>query len=238
MKIDIWSDFACPFCYIGKRRFEEALEQFAHADGVRTVFRSFQLDPQASVHPSGDIHDMLAAKYGMPRAQAKAMNDQVTGQAAELGLHYDFDRVKPTNTLDAHRLAHYAASQGKGDEAAERLLKAYFIDGVNIGEHSVLTAVAEELGLSVEEVEQVLSSDKYAQDVHQDIEQGVQLGLTGVPFFVFDNKYAVSGAQPSSLFLEVLNKVWEENQTVQPLPVIKTNGSAQGGECTDDSCTI
>ncbi|MDQ0195071.1 DsbA family oxidoreductase [Paenibacillus wynnii] len=240
MKIDIWSDYACPFCYIGKRRLENALSQFPHRDQVEVVFRSFQLDPSAKVHGNPDIHDMLAAKYGMTRDKAKAMNEQLAEQARGVGLDFRFDSIVSTNTFDGHRLTHYASKQGKGAEMTERLLRAYFTDSVNLGDRSVLAQLAGEIGLNEQETLDMLESDAYADQVNGDIEEGQRLGVTGVPFFVINNKYAISGAQPGPVFTEVLDTVWAEEQKAPGLQLVGTDSSKASSEdgCSDGSCGI
>ncbi|MBT2289823.1 DsbA family oxidoreductase [Paenibacillus albidus] len=243
MRIDIWSDHACPFCYIGKRRLEHALSQFPHRDQVEVVFRSFELDPNAKVQPGKDIHDMLAAKYGMTREKAKAMNEQLAEQARGVGLEFNFDTVVHANTFDSHRLNHYAAAQGKAAEMTERLLRAYFTDTLNISDHEVLVALAAEVGLDAAAVSTLLKSDTYADAVNGDIEEARRLNVTGVPFFVFNSKYAVSGAQPGPVFTEVLDKVWAEEQEApalqvlgSPDPAASTDGNEDG--CADGSCKL
>lgn len=240
MRIDVWSDYACPFCYIGKRRLEHALSQFADRDKVEVVFRSFQLDPTARVDESRDIHDMLASKYGMTRDKAQAMNAQLAEQAQGVGLQFNFDTVVPTNTFDGHRLNHYAATKGKAKEMTERLLKAYFTDSVNIGDRKVLASLAAEVGLDAAETSAVLGSDAYTAEVNQDIAAAQQLNVTGVPFFVFNNKYAVSGAQPGPVFTEVLDTVWAEEQKSPVLQVVgQPKSQAPDAEgCDDGSCSI
>jgi len=240
MRIDVWSDYACPFCYIGKRRLENALSQFPHRDEVEVVFRSFQLDPHAKVHGNKDIHDMLAAKYGMSREKAIEMNGQVGEQARGVGLDFHFDTMVHTNTFDSHRLSHYASVHGKGAEMSERLLRAYFTDSLNIGDRSVLAQLAAEVGLNQEEAAAMLESDAYTDEVNGDLDAGQRLGITGVPFFVFNNKYAVSGAQPGPVFTEVLDTVWAEEQEA---PVLQTLGQTKSNnpgnsDCSDGSCGI
>jgi len=241
MRIDIWSDYACPFCYIGKRRLENALSQFPHRDGVEVVFCSYQLDPQAKVQGNKDIHQMLADKYGMTVEKAKATNEQLAEQARGVGLDFHFDTMLHTNTFDSHRLSHYAVQQGKGAEMSERLLRAYFTDSLNIGEHSVLVRLAAEVGLDERETLEMLESDAFAAEVNGDIAEGQRLGITGVPFFVINNKYAISGAQPGPVFLEMLETVWAEEQAAPALQVIGSKGKspAAGDDgCADGSCEI
>ncbi|RDI39916.1 DsbA family oxidoreductase [Falsibacillus pallidus] len=241
MKVEVWSDYACPFCYIGKRRFEGGLKQFAHSDGVDVEFKSFQLDPSAPRDNEHDMHTLLAKKYGMSVEQAKQMNAQMTQQAKEVGLDYHIDTLIPTNTFDAHRLTHYAKTQGKMEALKERLLKAYFTDSLHLGDHKTLVKLAVEAGLDEEGVRTVLQSDDFGVEVNQDQQIAAQIGVTGVPFYVFNQKYAVSGAQPSEVFLEVLNKVWEEEQEKLPLKVLTPeNGGNEdpSGNCGDGSCSI
>lgn len=213
MKVEIWSDFACPFCYIGKRRFEAALEQFPHKEEVEVIYHSFELDPAAPKQPQQDIHSMLAAKYGMSREQAKQMNNQVAEQAKSVGLTYHMDQIVPTNTFDAHRLAQFAADRGKGIEMTERLLKAYFTDTVNLSDHETLISLAREVGLDAEETAKMLAGDSYANEVRRDQQEAAALGIRGVPFFVIDRKYGVSGAQPTEVFTQALEKAWTEHQS-------------------------
>ncbi|MDQ0187644.1 DsbA family protein [Cytobacillus kochii] len=231
MKVEIWSDIACPFCYIGKRKFEHALDGFNQKDEVEVVYKSFQLDPNAPQNTTETMNQMLAKKYGQSVEQVEQMQKQVTVQANEVGLDYHLNDAKMTNTLDAHRLIHLAKEKGKMSEMKEQLLKSYFVEGKHVGEIESLVEIAAAVGLDKEEVTSVLASDQYKKEVEVDMQEGVQLGVQGVPFFVFNRKYAVSGAQPSNVFSEVLTKVIEEEKQSQPLNVIK-----QGDACTDGSC--
>ena len=210
LKVEIWSDFVCPFCYIGKRRFEAALDKFAGKDGVEVVYRSFELDPAAPHEVPYDVHEMLARKYGMSREQAKMMNARVTEQAREVGLDYRMDEIKLTNTFDAHRLAHFAATRGRQREMTERLMKAYFTESKHIGDKETLAQLAEEVGLDRNEAKRLLESGAYSADVRADQREGAALGIRGVPFYVIDRKYGVSGAQPEEVFLRALEKAWSE----------------------------
>jgi len=237
MKVDIWSDFVCPFCYIGKRRFEEALEKFPHKDNVETEYKSYELDPSAVKHPGKNFHELLANKFGMSVEKAKATNDDIRRQAAEVGLVYNFDTMQHTNTFDAHRLAKYAAQQGKGNIVTELLLKAYFTDSKHIGEHVTLIALAEEAGLDTNEVSAMLQENDYITHVRADEKQARQIGVQGVPFFVFNEKYAVSGAQPPETFSEVLEKVWQE-ESKKPVLQTLTPQDAETTACTDEGCQI
>ena len=207
MKVEIWSDVMCPFCYIGKRKFERALEQFPGKDRVEIEWKSFQLNPDMKTDPSKSINDYLAEHKGITVEQAKQMNDRVAGMAREVGLQYDFDNAVVANSFDAHRLSHFAKKQGRQDAIEERLFKAYFTEGMNTADHETLVQLAAEAGLNADETRIMLEGNEFADAVNNDIYEANQVGARGVPFFVFDNTYAVSGAQPSELFLQVLNKV-------------------------------
>ncbi|MDU0329536.1 MULTISPECIES: DsbA family oxidoreductase [Paenibacillus] len=210
MKIEVWSDFGCPFCYIGKRRLERALESFSHRDEIELVYRSFELDPGAPKDTESSIHELLAVKYGLSLEQAKESNRNVAQQAQTEGLTYNFDTIIPTNTFDAHRLAHYAGEQGKAKEMTERLFRAYFTDSLHIGDRDTLVRLAEEVGLDGAAVREVLEQNTYADAVREDENEARRLGIRGVPFFVLRGKYAVSGAQPLEIFQGALLRAWED----------------------------
>lgn len=231
MKIEVWSDFACPFCYIGKQRLESALEQFVHRDNVKVEFKSFELDPRAPKMVEHDVHHMLAAKYGMTREKAIAMNKNLSDQAKEVGLTFNFDTMKLTNTFDAHRLTHYAAKEGKREEVIKELFQAYFTDSRLLGDHDTLAELAEKTGLDRNETLKMLAGNNYSAEVRADEEEAQQLGVTGVPFFVIDRKYAISGAQSSEVFLKTLETIWQETQ---PLRVIGNDA----GVCQDGACSL
>jgi len=235
MKIEVWSDFVCPFCYIGKRRLENALKQFAHSDDVTVAYKSYQLMPEGEYKPELNYYETLSALKGMPVEQAKAMNEQLGKQAAEVGLTYNFDTMKFANTFDAHRVAKYAQKQGKGNEMTERLLYAHFTESKLLSDNQTLAGLAADVGLDKSEVLDVLHSNRFARDVREDIDVANQIGVQGVPFFVFNEAYAVSGAQPAEVFGEVLQKVWEEEQK---RPVIQTLNpeKSETSYCTDDGC--
>jgi len=236
MKVEVWSDFVCPFCYIGKRHFEEALNQFGDKSNVDIVFKSFELDPNAKVHYDLDMHHLLAAKYGMGVEQAKEMNENVAQRAAEVGLTYHFDSMKPTNTFDSHRLTQYAAQFGKSTEMAERLFKAYFTDSEHIGEHETLISLAAEVGLDPEKVREMLNGDEFSYEVRTDEQEAGSLGIQGVPFFVINRKYAVSGAQPIGVFLNALQKASEEESSFTILNENKNDSNDP--YCADGRCEV
>ncbi|GIN83892.1 DSBA oxidoreductase [Heyndrickxia sporothermodurans] len=235
MKIEVWSDFACPFCYIGKRRLEQAIEKFPHRDSVEIEFKSFELDPNSPKDIDMNIHEILSQKYGMSVEQAKQMNANVGKQADEVGLTYHFDTMIPTNTFDAHRLAKYAADNGLGAQMNERLLKAYFTDSKKISDPNTLADLAEEIGLHRNEALTILSGTNFSDSVRADEEEARQLGITGVPFFVLNEKYAISGAQPVEAFSNALQMVWDEIKT--PLKIINPKKS-KSEYCTGEGCEV
>ncbi|HEY8601077.1 MAG TPA: DsbA family oxidoreductase [Thermomicrobiales bacterium] len=235
MKVEIWSDVVCPFCYIGKRKFEGALAQFAHRDDVEITWHSFQLAPDAPRESTERVDDILAAKFGGDRARAKAMHEHVTREAAAVGLRYDFDRAQQTNTFDAHRFSHLAAAHGLQDAAEEKLFAAYFTEGRHIGRPETLREIATEIGLDPEAVTAMLAGDDYAAEVNADIAEAREIGITGVPFFVIDRQYGVSGAQPTETFLQVLRQVWAESH---PLTMLGGQPAANAADedCADGVC--
>ena len=210
IKVDIWSDIACPWCYIGKRRFEAALAAFEGSDDVVIEYHSFELAPDTPVDFEGSEVDFLAKHKGMPADQVRQMLGQMTEMAAAEGLTYDFDSLQHTKTLKAHELLHFAKAHGKQAEMKERLLKAYFTEGKHVGRVPELAALASDVGLDAEAVTQALDSGAHAGAVAADIAQAQAFGISGVPFFVFAGKYGVSGAQSPEAFVEVLTKVAAE----------------------------
>ncbi|WP_152656106.1 DsbA family protein [Oceanobacillus sp. CFH 90083] len=235
MKVEIWSDFVCPFCYIGKRRFEHALQKFPQRDQVAVQYRSYQLDPTASYIPEKNYAETFSELKGISLEQVYAMNKQVADQATEVGLTYHFDTMKYSNTFDAHRIAKLAAENDKGLELTERFFQAYFTDSELISDKNTLIRLAEEIGLDRKDTEQVLDGCKFRNKVNEDIDLAKQLGVQGVPFFVFNEKYAVSGAQPEQTFTQVLEKVWQEEQQKPVLQSLNPNEN-QTSYCTGDGC--
>ncbi|WP_139977502.1 DsbA family oxidoreductase [Nocardioides litoris] len=229
MRIEIWSDVVCPWCYIGKRRLEAALEGFEHRDEVEVVWRSFQLDPTAPTEPTEKVAELLGRRYGGGPEAGAQMVAQVQQVAAEVGL--DFSRhgeALHVNTVDAHRLLH-AAGERRG-ELEEALLHAYFVEARNVGDHDVLVDVATSVGLDADEARAVLSSAAHADEVAADVAQAAAHGATGVPFFVVDGRYGISGAQPTEVFAQVLEQAWAERA---PLTMVSPDG-APG--CDGDVC--
>ena len=225
----------CPFCYIGKRRFESALEKFPHKNNVTVQYKSYELDPYAEVTPTKNYYELLSNKIGISLEEAKQNAAHIREQATTVGLTYHFDTIQPTNTLDAHRLAIYAAKQHKGNEMTERILKAHFTDSEHIGEHHLLAKLAAEIGLNIDAVLDFLQTRKYTKVVREDQELATQIGVKGVPFYVFNEKYAVSGAQPPDVFSEVLEKVWEEERD-QPYLQSLNSQQPETTYCTDEDC--
>lgn len=214
MKVEIWSDVVCPFCYIGKRKFETALANFAAQDKVEVVWKSFQLDPEMDNRAGLNVHEYLGKRKGGTPADGKRMNDNMAAIAAEVGLEFNFDKAIINNTLAAHRLLHWAKTQGRQNELKERIFKAYYTEGQDPADYNTLVQLAQEVGLDAAAARQVLEENRYAADVKQDQNQAHQLGVQGVPFYVFNQKYAVSGAQSPEMFRQVLEKVWEEEKPV------------------------
>lgn len=234
MKIEIWSDVMCPFCYIGKRRFEEALQQFAHQDEVEVEWKSFQLNPDMKTDPTININEYLADAKGWNLDYARQMNNQVTEMAAQVGLTYDFDKAIVANSFNAHRFSHLAKTHGLGGAAEEALFKAYFSDGKNIDDTATLIELGTSIGLNADEVKQTLESNAFADAVKHDIAEAQYLGIRGVPFFVMNNKYGVSGAQVVPVFTETLEKSfaeWQEENTKPKLTVIEGESCAPDGNC-------
>ncbi|WP_349862372.1 DsbA family oxidoreductase [Leifsonia sp. WHRI 6310E] len=217
IKIDIWSDIACPWCYIGKRKFEAGTGLFAGAGDGRDVeveYHSFELSPDTPVDFDGSEVDFLAGHKGMPAEQVGQMLERVTGIASSVGLDYDFDNLKHTNTVKAHELLHFAKAHGKQLELAERLFKAYFVEGGHVGRVDDLADLAAEVGLDRAEALAALESEQYLADVREDQRTATEFGINGVPFFVIDGKYGVSGAQDAATFAQVLEQVWGEREAV------------------------
>ncbi|HLR70019.1 MAG TPA: DsbA family oxidoreductase [Pseudogracilibacillus sp.] len=235
MKIEIWSDYTCPFCYIGKRNLETALRDFSGKDQVEVEFKSYQLDPNAEKYTGQDFYESMAAKFGGVE-RAKQMTAGIAEQAKEVGLTFHFDTMKPTNTFDAHRLNKYACQQGKDQEIAEKLLQANFTDSEDVGNLETLANIAEDVGLDKTEALETLQDETaFRDDVNTDLHEAQQFGITSVPFFLINRKYAISGAQPVETFTQALEKVLEEEQ---PKPVFQdlSGESATDAACAEGSC--
>ncbi len=234
MRIDIWSDVVCPWCYIGKRRLEKALAGFAHADDVEIHWRSFQLDPSAPTEPVETVAEGLGRKYGGGTEAGAEMIDRVEAVAAEEGMVWRYRESQRVGTVDAHRLLHLAHAEGGAElqgQVKEALLHAYFAEARNIADHGELRDITGSAGLSATAVDRVLASDEFTDEVWADIEQAQALGATGVPFFVVDDLYGVSGAQPVEMLTQVLERAWSESH-----PSIEI--VASGETCGPDGCAI
>jgi predicted DsbA family dithiol-disulfide isomerase len=226
MDIEIWSDIACPWCYVGKRRLEAALARFEHRDDVRVTWRAFELDPSAPPEREGDRAARMAEKYGMSVERAREMETQMVQTAAGEGLDFRFDIQRSGSTFDGHRVIHLAGEHGLGDAMKERLLRAYFSEGELMSDHETLIRLAGEAGLEPDEVRQMLASDRYADAVRDDERTAGQFGISAVPTFVVDRTLGASGAHPPEALLELLNEGWARRA-----PVIV------GGEaCGPDGC--
>ena len=210
MQVEIWSDVVCPWCYLGKRQFEQALAGFAHRGEVAVTYRSFELDPAAPPGVTTPTVDVLASKYGMSAAQAHDAQRQMEERAAQRGLTFRMDGLRSGSTRDAHRLLHLAKARGRQAELAERLHRAYFTEHRSIFEHESLKDIAAEAGLDRAEVSQVLADGMYTDHVETDEAMAEALGATGVPLFVIDRKYGISGAQPPETIGQVLERAWAE----------------------------
>lgn len=229
MKIEIWSDVMCPFCYIGKRNFEKALAQFTEKEKIEIVWKSFQLDASVPDIATESYEEYLVKRKGLSAEQVKGMLQNVTQMAREAGLDYHFDRSVIVNSLKAHRLIQFAKTRNLGDEAEERLFHAFFTEGKSIADIDTLTQLGVEIGLDATELQVAFTDERYAYQVNQDIQEARQIGVNGVPFFVFNRKYAISGAQPPQAFLETLRKSFDEWQKLNPQPKLNIQ---QGNSCS------
>jgi len=234
MKVEIWSDVMCPFCYIGKRRFENALSHFPNKDEIEIEWKSFQLDPNMKTAPGVRIDQYLAKKKGWDLDYARQVNDQVTQMAAIDGLTYNFEKAVIANSFNAHRFSHFAKTHGLGHEAEEQLFKAYFTDGKNIDDVQTLIALGMEIGLDANGTKTVLESNAFADEVKQDIAEAQNIGIQGVPFFVMNNKYAISGAQAVPVFKETLEKAfgeWQKDNLKFKLEIVDGESCGPDGNC-------
>jgi predicted DsbA family dithiol-disulfide isomerase len=225
MKVNIWSDVRCPFCYIGKRKFEMALEKFGHKNEVEVEWKSFELDPNLETQAGVNANEHLAAIKGISKERANEMQQYVKQVAKEAGLDFHPDKAVVANSFNAHRLIQFAKSKGLGNEAEEALFKAHFTEGKNIDDEATLVECAAAIGLDEKETREKLSSDAFGKEVRHDEMQAQQLGISGVPFFVLNDKYAVSGAQSPETFLQALEQTWKE-MVEEKKPVIINQGES------------
>ncbi|GAA1118262.1 DsbA family oxidoreductase [Arthrobacter flavus] len=237
MQIEIWSDVKCPWCFVGKRRFETALAGFEHRDQVTVTWKSFQLDPDLPDHYDGTEQQYLAERKGISEDRIREMWDSLSASAAGEGLNFRFEDVVVGNSFTAHRFLHLAKSQGLGDAAKEAILSAHFEQGKDTSDTDFLVELGQKIGLTEQDVRATLDTDRFADDVHHDIAEARALGISGVPFFVIDRKYGISGAQPADLFAEALTTAWQE---ANPLTLVSPAGSAaasaDGEACGPEGC--
>jgi predicted DsbA family dithiol-disulfide isomerase len=253
VKVEIFSDVVCPWCAIGKRRFESALRRFEHGAEIDVVWRAFELDPEAPARREGDQVGRLAKKYGMTRQQATEATDRLTAVAGAEGLDFHFERAQPGNTFDAHRLLHHARSAGPDiqDALKERLFVASFTEGAPIGDRETLVRLATEVGLDPVECADILAGDRYGDEVRADERDAFELGVTGVPFFVVDGKFGIPGAQSPDTMLDVLERAWTRAHPLEvTVPSVTPNASGPNdsgkndrgpndrGVCEGDSCAV
>lgn len=217
MKIEIWSDVVCPFCYIGKRKLEKSLAKMPFADQVEIEWKSFQLNPEQETNPNFSTIEHLSKSKGWSLEQTLEITSNVIAMAEAEGLVFDFNKAVVANTKNAHRLIHLAKKSSKGPEMKERLLKAYFTEGFNVDDPEILIALGVEVGLDASKIDEMLKSNQFENEVELDIYESRQLGVRGVPFFVLDRKYGISGAQPDQVFDDSLAKAWEEYEKANPV---------------------
>lgn len=232
MKVEIWSDVVCPWCFVGKRNFERALADFPHADQLEITWRSYELDPHGPEVRDGTYAERIARKYGIEVGQARASMARIVGVGAEAGIDFKFDTMRPGNTFNAHRLLHLAKQRGRQDALKEALFLATFTDCEPIGTSDALEAIAVGAGLDRDEVREVLASDLYAADVRVDERVAQSLGVTGVPFFLVDEAYGIPGAQDPQIYRNILDRAWGE--THRGVEIVAANGDA----CDDDVCDL
>ena len=233
MRIDIWTDIVCPFCYLGRAQLETALAGFEHREEVELTWHSFELDRNAEAVSRVGVIDLVASKYSAGREQVVAQHESLAATGRVLGLEFDWEAARPGNTFDAHRLVHLAAEQGLDGMAHERLMRAYFAEGRAIGDRETIADVAAEIGLVRDDVVAMLESDDYGNHVRSDEATATMLGVTGVPFFVFDRKYGVSGAQPVEVLAQALETAWSTRHE-RPEPATASAGC--GGGCGSGRC--
>jgi predicted DsbA family dithiol-disulfide isomerase len=235
VRIDVWSDILCPFCHLGRRHLELALEQFEHADEVEVQWHSFQLDRSAPAVDDTPNVDRVAAKYGVPREQMALQQERMAADAARVGLDFQWERLRGGNSYDAHRLVHLARSLGREHEVTDRVMRAWYSEGEAIGDHETLVRLAVEAGLEEAEVRELLAGDDHGIDVRTDLALASQIGITSVPTFVLDQKYGVTGAQPVEVMLDAIRQVWDlQGAEPEHEPVADAGGC--GGGCCGGAC--
>ncbi len=236
MKIEIWSDFACPFCYIGKSRFERVLSQLPFKNQVTIEYKAYQLNPHAPTQMQGTAYEAFAKGHGTTVEQAKQRFQMFTENAQTEGIVYDYNKIQMTNTFDAHRLAKWANTFGLEGKVTDRLMKAYFTEGYNLADIPTLIQLAEEVGLNRQEAKQVLESDQFEETTRNQMIEAKEIGVKGVPFFVIDRSYGISGAQPADYFKQALEQIWKDTH---PSTLVTPQGQEKAeATCTDESCAV
>jgi len=238
MKVEIWSDVMCPFCYIGKRHFEKAIETLPFKNEIDVEWKSYQLNPEYHNTNNETVYDYLSRSKGMPIEQATQMTKQVADMASDAGLTINFDKNIPANTFNAHQLIHFAAKHNLQDLAGEKLFEAHFVRSLNIGKNDVLLQLAEEIGLDKTETEAVLKGNEFAEAVRYDVYESQNLGIRGVPYFVMDRKYGVSGAQPVQAFADALTQSFTEWKSAQPKTNLTSLNKNDNAICDENGCEI
>ena len=229
MRIEIWSDVVCPWCYVGKRHLEQALDRFAHRDAVEIVWKAYELDPNGPRERAGSYLERIARKYGISEDHARGSIERIVNAGAEAGIDFRFDDLRAGNTFDAHRLLHFAASSGVQNELKERLLFATFTEGHPIGDRDTLVKLAGDVGIDESDARRVLEGDEFGVEVRNEEAEAMEMGATGVPFFVFDRRFSVSGAQPPETLLHVLERAWSEGNPVELIG--DTDATCEGDAC-------
>lgn len=233
MKVDIWSDVRCPFCYVGKKKFEKALQNFAHSQEIKIQWHSFQLDPNLQTQPDKNPYEFFSEIKKVTAEQAKMMHEHAANAGKEIGIDFNFDDSKVANSFRAHLLIQLAKTKNLANEMEEALFRAQFLEGKNIDDEATLIEIGTTAGLTEQEIKDALNSDEMAYLVKQDMQIAAQLGINAVPFFVFNDKYGVSGAQQPALFQEVLEKSWAEfSGGDQGLQILSSGENCDvNGEC-------
>ena len=234
MKVEVWSDYVCPFCYIGKRQLEQSIKEAGYEGQIEVELKSFLLDPTTPIDTDKSVYASLSNKYNISEEQAKEMTKNVAERAKEVGLNYNFDIMKDANTTAAHRLSKWASTKGKGPELSERFLQSYFLEGGAIGKQDVLLSLVEEVGLDRAEAQEILKGNQFVEEVQKDISAAQNLGVRGVPFFVIDNKYGISGAQPKAIFDQTIAKAADEAGLQPKLKMVGEDGSV----CINGQCDL
>ncbi|GMK47458.1 DSBA oxidoreductase [Paenibacillus glycanilyticus] len=235
MKVEVWTDMICPFCYIGKRRLEAGIEKLANPQAVEIVYRSFEMNPNMEINPLDDVYGIAASRNGSTREYMKSLLAEISRRAEQDGLKFNYDSAKMTNTFNAHRLLQYAKQFGKADELMERLYRAYFTDSMHIGDVSTLIDLAVQTGLDAANTAEMLESNRFSEEVREDEAAAKKAGLQGVPYFVINDRYAINGAQPAEVFIQTLQQAWSEEYPIVHWP---SSDDRESSLCEDGFCSV